>query len=136
MRRYFEKNNDVDLSVPLAIARQIREEITWSLARSKKKMGADELATMREQDVDIRILLVRNNYLGLVREFQHYHYDSHYEGVELGRWPDYGKIAEAYGLPYNEVSSNSELDEKLNWLLEGDGARMLVCDVDSENNVK
>ena len=100
------------------------------------QMSMNELATMREQDVDIRILLVRNNYLGLVREFQHYHYDSHYEGVELGRWPDYGKIAEAYGLPYNEVSSNSELDEKLNWLLEGDGARMLVCDVDSENNVK
>ena len=47
VRRYFEKNNDVDLSVPLAIARQIREEITWSLARSKKKMGADELATLR-----------------------------------------------------------------------------------------
>ena len=32
---------------PLAVARQVREEVTWSLARSKKKMGADELATMR-----------------------------------------------------------------------------------------
>lgn len=45
--RYFEKNTDMDLSVPLAVARQVREEVTWSLARSKKKMGADELATMR-----------------------------------------------------------------------------------------
>ena len=47
VRRYFEKNTDMDLSVPLAVARQVREEVTWSLARSKKKMGADELATMR-----------------------------------------------------------------------------------------
>lgn len=47
VRRYFEKNTDTDLSVPLAVARQVREEVTWSLARSKKKMGADELATMR-----------------------------------------------------------------------------------------
>ncbi len=47
VRRYFEKNNDVDLSVPLAIARQVREEITWNLSRSKKKLAADDLATMR-----------------------------------------------------------------------------------------
>lgn len=47
VRRYFEKNTDMDLSVPLAVARQVREEVTWRLARSKKKMGADELATMR-----------------------------------------------------------------------------------------
>ena len=47
-----------------------------------------------------------------------------------------GKIAEAYGLTYSECASNDELDEKLDWFLEGEGARILVCDVDSENNVK
>ena len=58
------------------------------------------------------------------------------EGVKLSDWPDYGKIAEAYGLTYNECASNDELDDKLDWFLEGEGARILVCDVDSENNVK
>ena len=100
------------------------------------QMSMNELSTMRNNGIDIRIVLVKNGYLGLVREFQHYHYDSHYEGVRLSEWPDYGKIAEAYGLPYSECSSNGELDEKLDWLLEGDGARILVCSVDSENNVK
>ena len=47
VKRYFEKNADIDLSVPLAIARQVREEITWNLSRSKKKLAADDLATMR-----------------------------------------------------------------------------------------
>jgi hypothetical protein len=47
VKRYFEKNADIDLSVPLAIARQVREEITWDLSRSKKKLAADDLATMR-----------------------------------------------------------------------------------------
>ena len=47
VNRYFEKNADIDLSVPLAIARQVREEITWNLSRSKKKLAADDLATMR-----------------------------------------------------------------------------------------
>lgn len=47
VKRYFEKNADIDLSVPLAIARQVREEVTWSLARGKKKLAADDLAMMR-----------------------------------------------------------------------------------------
>ena len=47
VKRYFEKNADIDLSVPLAIARQVREEITWNLSRSKKKLSADDLAMMR-----------------------------------------------------------------------------------------
>ena len=47
VKRYFEKNADIDLSVPLAIARQVREEITWNLSRSKKKLAADDLAMMR-----------------------------------------------------------------------------------------
>ena len=99
-------------------------------------MAMNELATMRNNNVDLRILLVRNRYLGLVREYQHKNYDSHYEGVKLSDWPDYGKIAEAYGLMYSECASNDELDDKLYWFLEGTGARILVCDVDSENNVK
>ena len=41
-----------------------------------------------------------------------------------------------YGLTYDECASNDELDAKLDWFLEGEGARILVCDVDSENNVK
>lgn len=100
------------------------------------QMSMNELATMRDSNADIRILLVRNRYLGLVREYQHYNYDSHYEGVDLKEWPDYGKIAEAYGIPYSECSSNEALDEALDEFLGGEGPRMLVCEVDSENNVK
>lgn len=47
VRAYFDKNSDTDLSVPLAIARQVREEVTWTLSRGKRKMAGDELATMR-----------------------------------------------------------------------------------------
>jgi len=47
VRAYFDKNSDIDLSVPLAIARQVREEVTWTLSRGKRKMAADELAMMR-----------------------------------------------------------------------------------------
>jgi acetolactate synthase-1/2/3 large subunit len=99
-------------------------------------MAMNELATMRNNNVDLRILLVRNRFLGLVREYQYYNYDSHYEGVKLSDWPDYSKIAEAYGLKYCECASNEELDEKLDAFLATKGACLMVCDVDGTDIVK
>jgi len=46
VKAYFEKNADIDLSVPLAIARQVREEVTWNMARGKG-ITADGLARMQ-----------------------------------------------------------------------------------------
>ena len=126
-------------SIPAAIGAKLvapEKQTVAVIGDGAFQMAMNELSTMRNNNVDLRILLVRNRYLGLVREYQHKNYDSHYEGVKLSDWPDYGKIAEAYGLTYNECASNDERDEKLDWFLEGEGARILVCDVDSENNVK
>ena len=100
------------------------------------QMCMNELATMRANDVDLKILIVRNGYLGLVREYQYNLYDGHYEGVKLCDWPLYDKIAEAYGINYFECSSNEELDEKLDAFLGSAGASLMVCDVDAENRVK
>lgn len=126
-------------SIPAAIGAKLvypERQTVAVIGDGAFQMAMNELATMRNNNVDLRILLVRNRFLGLVREYQHYNYDSHYEGVKLSDWPDYSKIAEAYGLKYCECASNDELDEKLDWFLEGEGARLLVCDVDSDNNVK
>lgn len=126
-------------SIPAAIGAKLvapEKQTVAVIGDGAFQMAMNELSTMRNNNVDLRILLVRNRYLGLVREYQHKNYDSHYEGVKLSDWPDYGKIAEAYGITYAECASNSDLEGKLNWFLEGEGARLLVCDVDSENNVK
>jgi acetolactate synthase-1/2/3 large subunit len=126
-------------SIPAAIGAKLvypERQTVAVIGDGAFQMAMNELATMRNNNVDLRILLVRNRYLGLVREYQHRNYDSHYEGVKLSDWPDYGKIAEAYGLEYCECESNDELDSRLDWFLGEGGARLMVCDVDSENNVK
>lgn len=46
VKAYFEKNADIDLSVPLGVARQVREEVTWTMARGKG-ISADDLARMQ-----------------------------------------------------------------------------------------
>lgn len=100
------------------------------------QMCMNELATLRENNLDIKVMIVRNGYLGLVREYQEKNYDSHYEGVRLGNWPAYDKIAEAYDMPYFNCSSNEELDEAIDRFLNFDGACLMVCDIASENSVK
>lgn len=100
------------------------------------QMCMNELATMRVNDVKLKIVVMRNDYLGLVKEYQYNYYDSHYSGVRLHNWPRYDKLAEAYELRYLSCSSNEELDAKLDEFLADDDACLLVCDVDADNRVK
>jgi acetolactate synthase-1/2/3 large subunit len=100
------------------------------------QMAMNELATMKVNDLELKIVIVRNGYLGLVKEYQSKSYESRYEGVYLGEWPLYDKIAEAYGLKYFECSKSEELDEKLDAFLTEPGACLMVCDVDCEDRVK
>ena len=100
------------------------------------QMCMSELATMKANNVDLKIVIMRNGYLGLVKEYQYNLYDGHYEGVKLAEWPKYDKIAEAYEIKYMECSSNEELDAKVDEFLATEGACLMVCDVDAENRVK
>lgn len=100
------------------------------------QMCMSELATMKANKVDLKIVIMRNGYLGLVKEYQYNLYDEHYEGVKLAEWPLYDKIAEAYDIKYMECSSNDELDKKIDEFLASKGACLMVCDVDAENRVK
>jgi acetolactate synthase-1/2/3 large subunit len=95
-----------------------------------------ELATIAAEKVDLKILVVRNEYLGLVREHQEKVYEGHYSGVQLHAWPHYDKLAEAYDMAYFHADSNEALGEELDRFLACGKAAIMVCDVDSANNTK
>ena len=100
------------------------------------QMSMNELATIRINNAPVKILVMRNRYLGLVREYQYNTYDSHYEGVQLYDWPRYDKIAAAYEMPFFSCASNDTLEETLDAFLACPDACLMVCDVDSEDRVK
>lgn len=100
------------------------------------QMSMNELATIRENNVDVKIVIVRNGYLGLVREYQYNLYDSHYIGVSLDGYPKYDKIAEAYDIPFFACSDNDSLSGCLDEMLACKGACLMVVDVDGEDRVK
>jgi acetolactate synthase-1/2/3 large subunit len=100
------------------------------------QMSMNELATIRDHQVPLKILIIKNRYLGLVREYQDKTYSGHYSGVELFDYPHCDKIAEAYDMPYFHAGSNSELDSTLDEFLSCPEACLMVCDVDWKDNSK
>ena len=100
------------------------------------QMSMNELATIKDHSVPLKILIIKNRYLGLVREYQDKTYEGHHSGVELFDYPHYDRIAEAYDMPYFHAGTTDELDKVLDGFLKCSEACLMVCDVDSKDNSK
>jgi acetolactate synthase-1/2/3 large subunit len=61
------------------------------------QMNLQELATCREFEVPVKVFIMNNGFLGMVRQWQELFWDRRYSQVETGAWPDFVKLAEAYG---------------------------------------
>lgn len=60
-------------------------------------MNAQELATCAQEQIPIKVFIMNNGYLGMVRQWQELFWDGKYSHVETGEFPDFVKLAEAYG---------------------------------------
>jgi len=99
------------------------------------QMSVQQLATIREYDLGIKIILMNNGYLGMVRQWQELLFDKRYSAVTLGPYPDFCKLAEAYGLKAARAVSPDSLDIELPCILGADGPALLECRVEPEANV-
>jgi acetolactate synthase I/II/III large subunit len=61
------------------------------------QMNMQELATCAQDGIAIKVFIMNNGYLGMVRQWQELFWDKRYSQVEMGQWPDFVKLAEAYG---------------------------------------
>ena len=98
------------------------------------QMTIQELGTIMEQKAPVKIILLNNNYLGNVRQWQYMFFDKRYSFTPMLN-PDYEKIAEAYGIPARTVVKREELHDAINEMLQTDGAFLLQCAVKEEDNV-
>ena len=126
-------------SIPAAIGAKMADpdkQVVAVCGDGAFQMSMFELATIAVNHVALKILVVRNEYLGLVREHQEKVYEGHYSGVQLYAYPHFEKLAEAYDMDYFHADSNEALDAELDRFLACKGAAIMVCDVDSANNTK
>ncbi len=93
------------------------------------QMSMNELATIAGNGLAIKIIIMRNHRLGMVRELQDVNYDCRHSATILEGDPDFLKIAEAYGIDHAEASSNEEAERILQGVVKSDKPFILVCNV-------
>lgn len=93
------------------------------------QMSMNELATIAGNNLAVKIIIMRNTRLGMVRELQDKHYNSRHAATILEGDPDFLKIAEAYGIDHAEVNSNEDAEKVINNIVDSDKPFILVCDV-------
>lgn len=98
------------------------------------QMSMQELGTMRQWGIEIKIILFNNNRLGMVRELQKLKYKSNYFSVTLEGSPDFIKLASAYEIPGEKITQNSKVREALERALNYKGSYLLEFQVDPEEN--
>ena len=84
------------------------------------QMSMCELATMRQHGATAKVVVMKNGFLGMVREYQTKTYNNRFSVVDLSGSPDLSKIAEAYGIPFIRVTNMREADEAIERFLEKD----------------
>lgn len=98
------------------------------------QMTIEELGTIMEQGSPVKIILLNNNYLGNVRQWQELFFNRRYSFTPMMN-PDYEKIADAYGIPSATVTEREQLDEAIDTMLATPGAYLLQVAVISEGEV-
>lgn len=98
------------------------------------QMSIQELGTIMEQKAPVKVILLNNNYLGNVRQWQAMFFNRRYSFTPMMN-PDYMKIAEAYGINARRVSKREELQDAIDEMLNTDGPFILEALVIEEGNV-
>lgn len=98
------------------------------------QMNIQELGTIMEQKTAVKIILLNNNYLGNVRQWQELFFNHRYSWTPMLN-PDYSLIAQGYGIASRLVIDRAELDDAIKEMLETEGAFLLHVAVMEEANV-
>lgn len=93
------------------------------------QMTIQELGTIMQEKLNVKIIVLNNNYLGMVRQWQELFFHERYSATPMEN-PDFVAIAKAYGIASRAVDNRAELDEAIAEMLNHDGAYLLVAQVE------
>jgi len=98
------------------------------------QMTIQELGTIMQYHIGVKIIILNNDFLGMVRQWQDMFFDKRYASTELVN-PDFIAISHAYGIPSKRVSDRADLENSLAEMLESEGPYVLEVMVEKEGNV-
>lgn len=126
-------------SIPAALGAKVaapERQVVAVCGDGSFQMSMMELATMNQYQVKFKIIIMKNRYLGLVREYQYNNYEERYIAVELGDVPDLEKIAQAYGMDYFFLKDMDKMDSTIEAFLACENSALMVCEVHKFDKVK
>jgi acetolactate synthase-1/2/3 large subunit len=98
------------------------------------QMNIQELGTIMQSEIHVKIIILNNQYLGMVRQWQELYFDKRYASTEMLS-PNYQILAQAYGIASQKVEKRTDLKMALETMFNHDGAYILEVMVGQENNV-
>lgn len=122
-------------SIPAAIGAKLADEKSDVVAicgDGSFQMQMMELATAVQHNVDVKIIVMSNNRLGMVRELQKNSYDNKLVAVFLDGSPDFVKLAEAYGINALRINDDNQIEQAISKLVNSKGLFLLECVVDPD----
>lgn len=98
------------------------------------QMTCQELGTIAQENLNVKVIILNNSYLGMVRQWQELFFDTRYSFVELKN-PDFVKLGEAFGIHSSRVTSRDQLGAAVEQMLHRQGPYLLEVVVEAEQNV-
>ena len=98
------------------------------------QMTMQEIMTIIQEGTDVKVILLNNGFLGMVRQWQELFFAKRYASTELLN-PDFVKVVDAMGLPSRRIVTSGEVDSAIDWLLNSNGPCFLEVVTDPEENV-
>jgi acetolactate synthase-1/2/3 large subunit len=124
-------------ALPAAIGAKIgkpKKEVIAVIGDGGFQMTLQELGVILQYKVGVKILILNNNFLGMVRQWQQLFFDNRYSFTEMVN-PDFVAIAKAYSIASSKVTKPSELNKALDTMLKHKGSYLLEVVVEKEENV-
>ncbi|WP_297095958.1 biosynthetic-type acetolactate synthase large subunit [uncultured Draconibacterium sp.] len=98
------------------------------------QMTVQELGTIAQNNLPVKIMLLNNNFLGMVRQWQQLFFEKRYSFTELHN-PDFITIGKGFGIPGHTVDKREDLDASIKKMLDHDGPYLLEVKIEKEDNV-
>ncbi|WP_186757536.1 biosynthetic-type acetolactate synthase large subunit [Echinicola salinicaeni] len=124
-------------SLPAALGAQLADlnrQVVCVVGDGGIQMTIQELGTIMQTQSPVKVVLLNNNFLGMVRQWQQLFFDKRYSFTELDN-PDFIKIAEAYNMKTSKVTEREDLSDSVAEMMIHDGPYFLEVVVEKEDNV-
>ena len=124
--------------VPAAIGAQVAapdKKVVLIVGDGGYQMTFQEIMLIKQYNLPVKIVIINNSFLGMVRQWQELFKEKRYSFVDLTHNPDFVKIAEAYGIKSERLKTKEDLKTKLKNLILSDEGVVIDCIVEKEENV-